>query len=98
MAGELSGELWLGARDGDGWREVQVIATSTRDGLVQPSGIATDGTRVYVANRGVDTISAFDVDGPAGTLTPVAEFDVRRHLAAGHHPRPRTALGLQREE
>jgi len=74
VAGELSGELWLAARDGDGWREAQVIATSTRDGLVQPSGIATDGSRVYVANRGVDTISVFDVDGPAGTLTPVAEF------------------------
>ncbi len=66
-AGELSGELWLGARDGDGWREAHLIPTSTREGLVQPSGIATDGTRVYVANRGVDTISAFDVDGPAGT-------------------------------
>ena len=74
VAGELSGELWLAARDGDGWREAQIIATSTREGLVQPSGIATDGTRVYVANRGVDTISVFDVDGPAGTLTPVAEF------------------------
>ena len=28
-----------------------------------------------MANRGVDTICVFDLDGPAGTLTPVAEFD-----------------------
>jgi 6-phosphogluconolactonase (cycloisomerase 2 family) len=75
VAGELSGELWLLTRDGDDWRTVLGVGTSGRDGLVQPSGLATDGTRVYVANRGVDTIGVFDLDPAAHTLTPVAEFD-----------------------
>ena len=75
LAGELSGELWLLTRDGDDWRTAVGVATSTRDGHVQPSGIATDGSRVYVANRGVDTIGVFDLDPAVHTLTPVAEFD-----------------------
>lgn len=75
VACELSAEVWLAARDGDEWRQTQVIAASTREGHVQPSGIATDGTRVYLANRGVDTVAVFDVDGPASTITSVAEFD-----------------------
>jgi 6-phosphogluconolactonase len=75
VACELSGELWLGSRDGDSWREAQVVPTSTRNGLVQPSGIAVGGTRVYVANRGVDTIGVFDLDPAVSELTPVAEFD-----------------------
>jgi 6-phosphogluconolactonase (cycloisomerase 2 family) len=75
VACELSGELWLLTRDGDDWRTVTSVPTSSRDGHVQPSGIATDGTRVYVANRGVDTVGVFDLDPAAHTLTPVAEFD-----------------------
>lgn len=75
VACELSGELFLFTRDGDGWRTAGSVPTSTRDGHVQPSGIATDGTRVYVANRGVDTIGVVDVDPATHTLTPVAEFD-----------------------
>ena len=75
VACELSGELWLAVRDGAGWRQAQLVATSTREGHVQPSGIAADGTRVYVANRGVDTIAVFDLDPAAATLTPVTEFD-----------------------
>ena len=75
VACELSGELWLLTRDGDDWRTVVGVGTSTRDGHVQPSGIATDGSRVYVANRGVDTIGVFDLDPAAHTLTPVTEFD-----------------------
>ncbi len=75
VACELSGELWLVTRDDSGWQLGPGVATSTRDGLIQPSGIATDGSRVYVANRGVDTIGVFDLDPAAHTLTPVAEFD-----------------------
>ncbi|HEU5484346.1 MAG TPA: beta-propeller fold lactonase family protein [Microlunatus sp.] len=75
VACELSGELWLGARDGDGWQQAQILTTSTRSGLNQPSGIAVAGTRVYVANRGVDTIGVFDLDPAISELTPVAEFD-----------------------
>ena len=75
VACELSGELWLLTREGDDWQTSTSVPTSARDGHVQPSGIATDGTRVYVANRGVDTIGVFDLDPAAHTLTPVAEFD-----------------------
>ncbi|GAA3708035.1 beta-propeller fold lactonase family protein [Microlunatus aurantiacus] len=75
VACELSGELWVLTRDGADWRTSTGVATSGRDGHVQPSGIATDGTRIYVANRGVDTIGVFDLDPAAHTLTPVTEFD-----------------------
>lgn len=75
VACELSAELWLIAPDGTDWRPVSGVSTSHRDGLVQPSGIAAGGTRIYVANRGVDTIGVFDLDPAVGELTPVAEFD-----------------------
>lgn len=75
VACELSGDLWVGRREDHGWVQTQVVPTSARDGHVQPSGIDTDGTRVYVANRGVDTIAVFDLDPIAGTLSPAAEFD-----------------------
>jgi 6-phosphogluconolactonase (cycloisomerase 2 family) len=75
VACELSGELWLVGRDGEDFAPLSAVPTSTRDGHNQPSGIAAAGTRVYVANRGVDTIGVFDLDPAAGTLTPVAEFD-----------------------
>lgn len=88
VAGELNGTLWLAAPDGDSWREAQVVPSSGRDGHVQPSGIATDGTRVYVANRGVDTVAVFDLDPVASTLTPVAEFD-----SGGAWPRDLTLDG-----
>lgn len=75
VALELSGELWLGKRRGTDWVQAQILPTSTRDGHIQPSGIDTDGSRVYVASRGVDTIAVFDLDPVESTLTPVAEFD-----------------------
>ena len=75
VACELSGELWLVAHDGDDWRPVAGIDTSTREGHVQPSGIAADGTRVFVANRGVDTVGVFDLAPAVSELTRIAEFD-----------------------
>ena len=75
VALELSGQLWLGKRHGTDWVQAQVVPTSTRDGHVQPSGIDTDGSRIFVASRGVDTVAAFDLDPIEGTLVPVAEFD-----------------------
>ncbi|HEY5979246.1 MAG TPA: beta-propeller fold lactonase family protein [Microlunatus sp.] len=75
VACELSAELWLLTRDGAGWRPAVGVGTSARDGHVQPSGISTDGSRIYVANRGVDTIGVFDLDPAAHALTPVTEFD-----------------------
>ena len=75
VALELSGQLWLGKRQGADWVQTQLVPTSTRDGHVQPSGIDTDGSRIYVASRGVDTVAAFDLDPVEQTLIPVAEFD-----------------------
>ena len=75
VALELSGQLWLGKRHGNDWVQADVVPTSTRDGHVQPSSIDTDGSRIYVASRGVDTVAAFDLDPIESTLTPVAEFD-----------------------
>lgn len=74
VACELSGELQLVARDGDDWRLVAGIGCSTREGHVQPSGITAEGTRIYVANRGVDTIGVFDLAPAVSELTPIAEF------------------------
>ena len=88
VACELSGELWLGAPDDDGWRQAQTVPASTRPGLVQPSGIAAGGNRIYVANRGVDTIGVFDLDPAVSQLVPVAEFD-----CAGAWPRDITLDG-----
>lgn len=75
LACELSGEVWLITRDGSDWQPVSSVVASARDGLIQPSGIAAAGTRVYVANRGVNTIGVFDLDPAVGALTPIAEFD-----------------------
>ena len=88
VALELSGELWLGKRQGSSWVQRQVVPASSRDGHVQPSGIDTDGSRIYVASRGVDTIAAFDLDPIESTLTPVAEFD-----CGGQWPRAITLDG-----
>lgn len=88
VACELSGELWVGRRDGDGWEHRQTVPTSGRTGLVQPSGIITDGTRVFVANRGVDTVGVFDLDPASGKLLAVTEFD-----CGGHWPRALTLDG-----
>lgn len=85
VACELTGELWVGRRDGAGWEHRQTVPSSSRTGLVQPSGIVSDGSRVYVGNRGVDTIGVFDLDPASGTLRGVAEFD-----CGGHWPRALT--------
>ncbi|MDN5762810.1 MAG: lactonase family protein [Microlunatus sp.] len=88
VAGELSGELWIARRDGNDWRHLRTVPSSSRTGLCQPSGIVTDGARVFVANRGVDTISVFDLDPAVGEFSAVAEFD-----CGGHWPRALTLDG-----
>ncbi len=57
-------------------------AASTRPGPNQPSELVSDGRYLYVANRGPNTVSVFDLAG--GTLcyvTEVATGDWPRHIA-----------------
>ena len=77
VAGELSGELWLGRRDDDGgWQELDSTPCSTepRDGPVHPSALRADGDQVVVANRGPGTLTVFTLDRGAGRLERQAEF------------------------
>ena len=83
VACELSAELWFARRnraDGDetsdDWEHIRTVATSASGAeLVQPSGIVAVDNRVFVANRGADTIAVFDVEAARGWLTRVTEFD-----------------------
>lgn len=83
VAGELDGsvtEVVLGA-DG-GLRAGARVPASERAGHVQPSGIAVsgDGRFLYVANRGVGTITVFD-------LTDVAQRYLTEVETGGEWPR-----------
>jgi 6-phosphogluconolactonase len=84
VACELSAEVWFARRGsadpdadaGNGWEHLRTVATSTSGAeLVQPSGIVAIENRVFVANRGADTIAVFDVEAARGWITKVAEFD-----------------------
>jgi 6-phosphogluconolactonase len=58
------------------------VSASNRPGPNQPSELVTDGRYLYVANRGPNTVSVFDLDG--GTLCYVTEVetgDWPRHIA-----------------
>ncbi|GGS54987.1 hypothetical protein GCM10010156_12210 [Planobispora rosea] len=83
VAGELDGTVR--AYD-SGWREVAAVAASAAGGKNHPSHLEVRGDRVYVANRGPNTIGVFA--GP--DLARVAEVpcggDWPRHfaVAAGH--------------
>lgn len=75
VACELSAELWFARRTEKGFEHIRTVATSATEGdLVQPSGIFALDNRIFVANRGVDTISVFDVERATGWLTRVTEF------------------------
>lgn len=101
VACELSAELWFARRnraddgngDGDGedWEHLRTVTTSSSGAeLVQPSGIVAIDNRVFVANRGADTIAVFDVEAARGWLTRVTEFD-----SGGAWPRDLTVrMGL----
>jgi 6-phosphogluconolactonase len=58
------------------------VAASARPGPNQPSELVSDGRYLYVANRGPNTVTVFDLAG--GTLcyvTEVATGDWPRHIA-----------------
>ncbi len=57
-------------------------AASARPGPNQPSGLVSDGRYLYVANRGPNTVSVFDLQGQALCyVTEVATGDWPRHIA-----------------
>ena len=95
VVGELDPTITVFEVDGHGWHERHRVPSSARDGLRQPSEIVvrTDGRFLYVANRGVDTVSAFALDGAAldgAAPALVDEVDCQgvwpRHLAiVGEH-------------
>ena len=90
VVGELTADLtWYRPSDIDGrLRATGSAPTSSRAGLVQPSEIAmgADGRFVYVANRGVDTVSVFAWDSVGAT--PTAEVS-----AGGQWPRHMIVTG-----
>ncbi|OYN98272.1 3-carboxymuconate cyclase [Enemella evansiae] len=75
LACELSAELWLARRDGDGWEGAALVPSTAIDTgeAVYPSGIAWADDRVVVANRGADTIATFRLDRDQNTLRLVDE-------------------------
>jgi 6-phosphogluconolactonase (cycloisomerase 2 family) len=90
VVGELDPTVTVFEVDDHGWHERHRVPSSARDGVRQPSEIAVsaDGRFLYVANRGVDTVSAFAVEETAPVL--VDEVDCLgewpRHLAVvGEH-------------
>jgi len=93
VACELSGELWLAHQEEDGhWQALGSVPTSatTRGGPVHPSALVTDGSRLFVANRGPGTVAVFRLDATGGRLHRTAEFPCGGSeprdltLAAGH--------------
>ncbi len=84
VTAELSGQV-LGF-DADG-KLLSAVPASKADGANQPSELASNGRYLYVANRGPDTVSVFELDGTGGShALPryVAEVPVGvwpRHIA-----------------
>lgn len=90
LVGELAANLtWYRPDPSDGLLRAQgAVPTSAGPGHVQPSEIVMgpDGRFVYVANRGVDTVSVFAWDGDGAER--IAEVP-----AGGHWPRHMAAAG-----
>jgi 6-phosphogluconolactonase len=77
VACELSNELWLGVRDGVGWRQAKTVPASLAqvEEPVAPSALRLDGRAVFVANRGPGTITEFSLQLDPPDLVRVHEFD-----------------------
>ncbi|GIF68921.1 hypothetical protein Ais01nite_69560 [Asanoa ishikariensis] len=90
LTGELDAMVTSFELDGTEWRQRNRLEASTRSGEKFPSEIAcrSDGRYLYVATRGVDTVSVFALDGAAPRLVTEIDCGGRwpRHLAlAGDH-------------
>ncbi len=74
VACELSAEVWWGPKAGDGGESGQVVAASGSDvdTRIYPSAIVADGSSIFVANRGSDTIAAFQLTD--GVVRPAIEI------------------------
>jgi len=88
LSGELDGMLTAFDVDERGWHVRHRVEASQRSGEKLPSEIAVrpDGRFVYLATRGVDTISVFALDGAAPRL--VSEVD-----CGGRWPRHFVLIG-----
>jgi 6-phosphogluconolactonase len=79
VTAELSAELLV---YGPGWGLAGVLPASRSGGHNQPSGLASDGRFLYVANRGPNTVSVFALnDGLPRYVTEVAVGNWPRHIA-----------------
>jgi 6-phosphogluconolactonase len=79
VTAELSGEVL--AYDAD-WQFVGAVPASAGGGPNQPSELASNGTYLYVANRGPDTVSVFALDGGLPRyVTEVPTGTWPRHIA-----------------
>lgn len=73
VAGELSAQLWVGRRTAGAYATIGVLPVSAHPGQY-PAAIRLASRRLLISNRGVDTITEFDVAGPLPI--PVREFHV----------------------
>jgi DNA-binding beta-propeller fold protein YncE len=101
MAG--SHQIWVLHLD---THEAQPFAGSGREGITdgprleaamaQPSGLTTDGMRLYVADSETSSIRAVDLDSPGRVETIVGEglFDFGDQDGSGSHVRLQHPLGL----
>jgi 6-phosphogluconolactonase len=74
VACELSAEVWWGPKVGSGGESGQVVPASGSDvdTRIYPSAIVADGSSIFVANRGSDTIAAFQLSD--GLIRPGIEI------------------------
>jgi 6-phosphogluconolactonase len=65
VVGELDASVTVVEAGERGWHERHRVAAGARDGHRQPSAVAVgaDGRFLYVANRGLDTVAVFALDG-----------------------------------
>lgn len=73
VACELSAEVWWAPRTGNGGeagQRVPASGSSTQE-RIYPSAIVADGSSIFVANRGSDTIAGFQLAD--GTVRPAVE-------------------------
>lgn len=73
VLGELAGRLWVGDRDGAGFREAGTVPV-TRAAASYPSAIRVVGQGLLVGNRGPDTLALLTLAGALPEL--VCEFPV----------------------